>query len=78
MSPGATFSGLVQAFFTDRLLRQRGSSGQVTVNPIRTGVIGGQKTRRAKPIIHFTNVGRTCQNIVVRVVGVVAELVSPP
>ena len=26
MSPGTTFSGLVQAFFTDRLLRQRGAS----------------------------------------------------
>jgi integrase/recombinase XerD len=26
MNPGTTFSGLVQAFFTDRLLRQRGAS----------------------------------------------------
>ena len=61
-----------------RLVRQDSSAGEIAVDPIRTGVIGGQKAGRAKPVIHFANIGGARQNAVVRVVRVVAELVAHP
>ena len=53
-------------------------SGQIAVDPIGTGIIGGQKARRAEPIIHFSNISGARQNVVVRVVRIVPELVTHP
>ncbi len=61
-----------------RLVRQLGGAGEIAVDPIGTGVVGGQKAGRAEPVVHLANVGGPRQEVVVRVVRVVAEPVAHP
>src|SRR5262249_18517912 len=61
-----------------RLIGQSGSAGQVVVNAIGTGLVGGEKTRRAVTVVHFPDIGGAGQNVIVRLVWIVAQLVTYP
>lgn len=59
-----------------RLVRQVGRAGKITVDPIRPGIVGGQEAGSAVLVIHLADISGAGQNIVVRVIGVVAEPVA--
>ena len=59
-----------------RLVRQGGGPGQVLVQPVRPGVVGSQEGRRTVTVIHLPDIRRACQDVVVRVIRVAAQVVA--
>src|SRR5712664_3664668 len=60
----------------ERFRRQRAAGRNIVLIAAGAGVVGREKARRTKAIVHLAQVSRTRQNVVVRITGIAPEPVA--